>query len=115
MASFDFAELVKQLVDENPAIQQSAKMAILALDEEAIDSLNDQFFAGVNDTVGLAILDIIAEIGGPDAMSTLRNVFYFEETRHSLQQSAARGLLHNSQSLSPKELDDVESFLSNHA
>jgi len=107
----DYAQLVKQLVDSDPATRQSARTTLLEMDENAIDPLIDQFYAGVTDAEGVAILQIMAEIGGPDALSTLRNVFYFEDTRPILQRCAANGLLHNRIALSHKELEEVKLFL----
>lgn len=86
---------------------------IIALDEDAIHPLVDEFYAGVTDAQGVAILDIVAEIGGPDAMSMLRNVFHFEDSRHKLQYAAAKGLLLNLYNLSPHERDEVHRFLKN--
>ena len=114
MAISGYAQLVEQLVDEDANRRESAKKTLLALDEMAVDGLIDGFYAGVTDTQGVAILEVIAEIGGPDAMSTLRNTFHFEEMRIPLKNAAARGLLHNAQSLSPNEFQAVKKYLPNH-
>lgn len=111
MSYLDFGKLLKQLVDENSETRQTARLSLLEMDEEAIDPLIDQFYAGVTDAQGIAILIIMAEIGGPDAMSTLRNVFYFEDARPILQRTAASGLLDNADNLSPHELEEVKLFL----
>lgn len=111
MSEVNFAQLVKELVDDNPIVQQAARMILMALDEDAIDPLIDEFYAGVTDAQGDAILKIMAEIGGPDAMSTLRNVFHFEDTRLVLKRAAANGLLHNSENLSHDELEEVALFI----
>lgn len=108
----DYKLLVKQLVDDNQQIRTSAKITLLRLDEAAVDPLLDEFYAGVSARQGVAILELIAEIGGFEAMSTLRNTFHFEETRMALKHAAARGLLHNLQSLSPKEVTELEAYFS---
>jgi len=111
MSDINFPQLVKQLADENPLIHQAARMIILSLDEMAVDPLIDEFYAGVTDSEGVAILNIMAEIGGPDAMSTLRNVFHFEETRVALKRAAANGLLKNSGNLSQNELEEIALYI----
>lgn len=111
MAMLDYAELVRQLVHESSDTRASARRILLELDEMAVDPLLDEFYAGVTDAQGVAILEIVAEIGGPDAMSTLRNTFHFEETRLAFKNAAARGLLHNGYSLSPNERLEVEKYL----
>lgn len=111
----DYAQLVKLLVHEDSKIRESARKTLMAIDEAAVDPLLDEFYAGVTDAQGVAILDVIAEIGGPDAMSTLRNTFHFEETRKALKNAAARGLRHNGHSLSPKEVVEVENYLADNA
>jgi len=110
MADANFSQLVKQLADDNLNVQQAARMILLALDEDAVDPLIDEFYAGVTEAQGVAVLAIMAEIGGPDAMSTLRNVFHFE-TRPTLKRAAASGLLHNSDNLSQDELEDVTMYI----
>lgn len=107
----NIAKLVDQLVDESSLNQQAAKMILLALGEDAVNPLIDEFYAGVNDAQGVAILNVIADIGGPDAMSTLRSVFHFEDSRLKLKMAAANGLLHNSISLSQDELEEVASYI----
>ena len=77
MSEPDYAQLAKQLVHENSEVRECAKTNLMELDEMAVDPLLDEFYAGVTDVQGIAILDVIAEIGGPDAMPTLRNIFHF--------------------------------------
>lgn len=111
MADINFPQLVKQLADDNSIVHQAARMILLALDEDVVDPLIDEFYAGVTDPQGIAILEIMAEIGGPDAMATLRNVFHFEETRMTLKRAAANGLLQNSSNLSQDEVEEVALFI----
>ena len=111
MSGSDIAQLVKALMADDVETRHEARSSLLALDEDAVDGLVDEYYAGGNDATGVAILEVVAEIGGPDAMSTLRNVFYLETARRDLQLAAARGLLHNRYSLSPHEIEAVERFV----
>lgn len=107
----DVAQLVKALMSDDVETREKARSTLLALDEDAVEGLIDEYYAGVNDATGVAILEVVGEIGGPDAMSTLRNVFHFETARRALQIAAAQGLLHNQYSLSPHEIEDVKRFV----
>ena len=111
MSSVNYAELVQQLVSDNPKVREAAKITLLQLDEDAVGPLVNQFYAGVNDAQGVALLTVIADIGGPEAMSTLRSMFHFEDSRLALKQAAATGLLHNAYSLSPNELVELKAYL----
>lgn len=113
MSKPNYTLLVRHLVDDDIEVRQSAYDTLITLDEDAIHPLIDEWHAGVTDAWGIAILDVVAEIGGPDAMSMLRNVFHFEESRYKLQYAAAKGLLLNLYNLSPHERDEVQRFLNN--
>lgn len=111
MSSVNFRALVEQLVSDNPTAQLEAKAALLALEEEATGPLSDVYYGGVNDAEGSAILDIVAEIAGFEALALLRNEFHFEDKRPVLRRAAASGLLRNQDNLSPDELEEVTRFL----
>jgi hypothetical protein len=112
MRTPDYARLVKQFVDVNPITQYATNMILIALGEDAIDLLIDEYYAGVTDAEGGAILTIIAEIRDLDAMSALRNIFNFEDSRLILKRTAASGLLQNADNLSQYELEEVTLYLS---
>ena len=82
-------------------------MALFALDEEAVNLLADEFYAGVSEPLGVAILDIVGEIGGPDALSMLRNVYHFEDKHESWRKAGARGLLTNRDNLDAAEVEEL--------
>jgi hypothetical protein len=106
-----YRSLVEQLVSSNLESQIAARMAILAQQENAIEPLVSVYSGGVNDVQGLAVLDILAEIGGFEAMALLRNVFAFEDKRPVMRYAAAKGLLRNEHNLSPDEVVEVTRFL----
>jgi hypothetical protein len=108
MDSNTLHNLLAQLSSDDPAQRETARMALFALDEEAVNLLADEFYAGVSEALGVAILDIVGEIGGPDALSMLRNVYHFEDKRVSWRKAAARGLLMNRDNLDTAEVEEVE-------
>ena len=52
----------------------SARIEILQHDEDAVDALTDEFYSGVNEATGVIILNLLTEIGGPDALLVLVDV-----------------------------------------
>ncbi len=103
--------LAEQLNSENPDKRDEAHQALLMLDEDALEPLSDVYYRGVTEEHGIAILKLMAEIGGPTAMHTLREVFHFEERKPTWKRTAAEGLIHNEDSLSPHELEDLHTYL----
>ncbi len=95
-------DLLKQLTDGDA----EARAALLALDEDAVNPLIDAFHAGVSEAGGLAIIDLVAEIGGPDALTLLRYVYHFE-ARPAWKTAARRGLLLNRSNLDASELAEL--------
>jgi hypothetical protein len=57
--------------------------------------------------LGIAILELVAEIGGPDALSLLRNVYHFDDQHTAWRNAARRGLFHNRNNLDASELTDL--------
>jgi len=108
----DYDYLSNELASNNALNRSAARMILLSMQEDAVNPLGDIFYAGVNDAQGAAILDVVSEIGGPDALAMLRNVFDFEDHRPELQVCAAMGLLENYHNLSPAEIWRVKNFLS---
>lgn len=107
----DYQELVQLLGSEDEMNRQAARMILLALQEAAVNPLGDQLYAGVTDAQGVGILNVVAEIGGPDAMAMLRTVFQFGDERPKLQLTAAEGLLRNQANLSPEEIAGITLFV----
>jgi HEAT repeat protein len=111
MQQTDYKKLVAQLTQGHPAQRMAAHFILIALQEQAVEPLIDELYAGVSDQQGAAIIKVLAEIGGPDALMTLRDVFERAGERPALQQAAALGLLRNVDNLSPDERDHVAAFL----
>lgn len=110
----DISLLIQQLMSVNEAKRLAARMTLLALEEDAVNPLVDEFYAGVTTTIGEAILEIISEIGGPDALAILRNVYHFEDENAVLRRAAVRGLLRNRENLDKDELDDLLGSMSDY-
>lgn len=66
--------IIRDLVAADNAVRQDARIRLLQLDEMIISDLIDQFYAGVNETTGIALLGIIGEIGGYEALQLLEDV-----------------------------------------
>jgi hypothetical protein len=104
--------LVQQLLNDDTEQKISAQKTLLALEEDAVTGLLDEYYAGVNEAQGLAILDMLAQIGGYEALNALRSLLFFDlSTSRAFRTAAANGLLQNSDSLSPDEIQKVTSYL----
>lgn len=115
MNTVDYHELVEYLGSGDVVKYNAAKVILLALQENAVNPLGDEFYAGVTEAQGIGILQVVADIGGPDAMAMLRNVFEFERERPALRFTAAEGLMQNRHNLSPDEETHVAFFLANNS
>jgi hypothetical protein len=111
MSELSFREIVSQLTGEDAGQHEAARARLLEMDEDAVNPLLDVFYGGVSEAEGLVILDVVAEIGGPDALSMLRNVYHFEERRKAWQDAAARGLMQNADNLDAGEADEVRGYI----
>lgn len=89
--------LLKQLVSDDAAQSDAARMALYKLDEYAVDPLADEFYSGVSMQEAAAILDVLGEIGGPDALIVLRDAYGVLETTDEIRQTAALALARNGQ------------------
>ena len=110
-----YASLVERFLVAEPVHRIAARMILMALQEEAIEPLADAYFAGVNDEQGIAILDLMADIGGYEALNIMREIVRHETKHLKLRVAAAQGLLHNEDNLSPKEVKAIKRFLSEYA
>lgn len=111
MEATRFRNLVTQMAQPQPEQRLAARMLLLSLQEDAVNPLIDVYYAGVTDTEGVAILSLLAEIGGWEAMNVLRSIFEFETERTILKRAAASGLLHNADNLSQHERESIALFL----
>ena len=88
--------LIQQLVSADESEREAARLAFYQMDEDAIEPLSSEFYAGVNETLGLAIIDVVSAIGGPEALSLLLDVYHFNE-RAVWKNAARAGLVFNNQ------------------
>ncbi|MEO8608219.1 MAG: hypothetical protein ABI690_10075 [Chloroflexota bacterium] len=107
MSPDQFRQHMKDLTSADESQCDAARAALLVLDEAIVDPLVGEFYSGVSEALGVAILDLAAEIGGPDALSLLRNVYNFDDHHAAWRAAAGRGLLHNRHSLDANELDEL--------
>jgi hypothetical protein len=71
----DLRFLLDEILSQDDTRRQTARVMLLALDEEAVQALVDAFYAGVNEAQGVVLLDVVAEIGGHEALQLLEDVF----------------------------------------
>ncbi len=74
-SSKDLRVLLDEILSEDETRRQRARIMLLALDEDAVPPLVDAFYAGVTEAQGVVLLDVVAEIGGPEALQLLEDVF----------------------------------------
>lgn len=90
-----FAEQVAALASTDPTRAAAARAALLALDEAIIDPLLDQFYAGVSELVGLAIIDLVAIVGGYEVRLFLEDLMQADGMgRDAWLQAAIQALPH---------------------
>jgi hypothetical protein len=87
-------ELLRIFVHGNDAERDAARTEFYRRDEDAVDPLTDEFYAGVDEATGVAILEIISAIGGPDALRLLKYACYFGD-KEAWRDAGARGLADN--------------------
>jgi hypothetical protein len=87
----------------------------MALQEDAVEALADAYFAGVNDEQGIAILDLLADIGGYEALNIMRDIVKHETKRLKLRIAAAYGLLRNEDNLSNREVKLLKRFIAKYS
>lgn len=85
---------LKHITDGTVEERSAAWLAFLRLDEDAVQPLADELYSGVNEKTGVAILELLAEIGGWEAMIVLQDI-YQAGGRDALVKTAARGLTRN--------------------
>lgn len=97
MSKIDYHQLLQHLVSGDASQRQSALKIIAEQDEDAIQPLIDQFYAGVNEATGLVIIDLIGMIGGFEARQLLEDLYYLDQTHNkdSWYQSAKDALKRN--------------------
>jgi len=106
----NYQSLVQQLISADANMGSAARMMLIALQEDAIEPLADEFYAGVTDNQAFVIIELMAEIGGPDALNTLRQIFDYD-VRPKVVHAAAQGLLKNVHSLSQNEREIIAFYI----
>lgn len=110
-----YDSLVERFLVAEPIHRLAARMILVALQEDAIEPLADAYYAGVNDEQGIALLNLIADIGGYEALNILRDILKHEKKRRKVRIAAAQGLIHNQDNLSEREVKAIQRFLDKHA
>jgi hypothetical protein len=87
-------ETLRALVYGGDDERETARHTLLRMDEDAVDLLTDEFYAGVDEATGVAILEIVSIIGGPDALRLLKYACYFGD-KEAWRQAGARRLADN--------------------
>jgi hypothetical protein len=95
MASDEIRRLVSQLASTVTIERMAARLALLKMDEDAIQPLADELYSGVNAVTGMAILELMGEIGGWEAIAVLQDIYFAESSRPELAKVAAEGLRSN--------------------
>ena len=88
MTQIDYALLLNIIASSETEARQHALRRIFAQDEFALTPLLDQFYAGVNETNGLLIIHIVAEIGGYEANHFLDELVTLQQPHISWQFAA---------------------------
>jgi hypothetical protein len=70
----DIRTHIAALVHPDQVMRETARQALLIGDEAIIAVLIDEFYAGVNLSLGIALLDIIGQIGGYEARMLLEDI-----------------------------------------
>ena len=100
----DFHTLMKQLSSLDPAERESARANLLQMDEDVMDLLVAEFYAGMPEKLGVMLLEVIGEIGGYEALNLLGDVYYSNDTRPALKTAARLALLRNADNLDPLQV-----------
>ncbi len=87
--------LIEQLTSTSLMERIEARLAFLRLDEDAIQPLADELYSGVSEATGVAILELMGEIGGWEALMVLQDIVFAESSRPALAKAAARALVDN--------------------
>lgn len=110
MDNKDYGRLIDAIHSGTSARGLAARMIILSAQEAAVNDLADLYYAGIPEAHILIVFDLLAEIGGPDALAVLRSAFAFQDLT-LLKRAAAQGLLRNLNNLSTDEADEIAQYL----
>ncbi len=93
--SLDITSLLKQIQGEDARERETALNVIYAHDEEAISSLIDEFYAGVSESTGIVIIQLVSKIGGYEARQLLEDILQNPPPYASWQETAQTGMTYN--------------------
>jgi hypothetical protein len=99
-----FRALMNDLGSLNPTLRDAGRAALLQMDEDVIDLLVAEFYAGMPEKLAVSLLEIIGEIGGYEALNLLGDVYYSRDTRPALKAAARLALLRNADNLDPQQV-----------
>jgi len=95
---------MNQLASLDPVERESARASLLQMDEDVMDLLVAEFYAGMPEMLAVALLEIMGEIGGYEALNLLGDVYYGRDTRPALKTAARLALLRNADNLDPQQV-----------
>lgn len=103
--------LIQQYLGDNKLEHAVARMILVAMGEDVVEELIDTYYAGITVEHGILLLNLLAAIGGYEALNTLRSVFKYEAEDESLKRTAAEGLVYNASNLSSDEYRKISDYL----
>ena len=95
MTTEDIRRLIGHLTSPMLVERSAARMTLLKLDEDVIQPLADELYSGVSEPTGVAILELMGEIGGWEALMVLQDIYFAESSRAALVRTAAQALRDN--------------------
>ena len=96
----DYAQTLKSIVTGSDDDRIAVLKAIYAQDEQAASPLIDQFYAGVSETTGLVIIQILSDMGGYEAINFFYDVVHHERRYPSWRAAAIHALQRDGHELS---------------
>lgn len=98
-----FRALIDQLGAADMTVRAAARDELLRQDEDIVDLLIADYYAGLPQAVAAEVIGILGEIGGWEALNLLGDVYYSRETRPILKAAARRALLRNADNLDAQQ------------
>ncbi len=95
MTTDDIRRLIGHLTSPMLMERAAARVTLLKMDEDVIQPLADELYSGVSEPTGVAILELMGEIGGWEALAVLQDIYFAESSRSALVRTAAAALRNN--------------------
>ncbi|MBA3872543.1 MAG: hypothetical protein H0X30_25680 [Anaerolineae bacterium] len=105
----NFRTVMNQLASIDPAERDAARSVLLQMDEDVMDLLVAEFYAGMPEKLAVSLIEIIGEIGGYEALNLLGDIYYSPDTRPALKVAARLALLRNADNLEPLQVAKLRS------